>query len=85
MQYNGYKIEGDGTFGQYVIKVIGFGGSIPDFLTGSFSKREYAKQAIDTYLFEKAEAAANYVPRVKKVKLYPREVKEDATESDDIE
>lgn len=82
MEYKNYKIEGDGTFGMYVIKVIGFGGTIPDVLKGSFSKKVIAQQAIDQYLYEKADEEANHVPRVKKVKLYPREVKEDGAEGE---
>lgn len=81
MEYNGFRIEGDGTFGMKVIKTIG-AGSIPEALKGSFSKNIFAQQAIDFYLAEKQERLDSIVPRVKKVKLYPREVKEDAAESE---
>lgn len=81
-KYKGYVIEGDGTFGMKVIKYPGQGGTIPVCLSGSFSNDKIAKQSIDIYLTHKEEEE-NKPERIKKVKLYPREVKDDgATESD---
>lgn len=81
MEYKNFKIEGDGTFGMKVIKTIG-AGSIPEALKGSFSKVNIAMQAIDFYLAEKQEKLDAIIPRVKKVKLYPREVVENAPEGE---
>jgi hypothetical protein len=80
MEYLGYKIEGDGTFGMKVIKLIGFGGGLPKILEGSFTRTIEAKQAIDYYLSVKKEIQEekdSKPPYVKKVKLFPREVKTD--------
>lgn len=83
MDYKGYKIEGDGTFGYQNIKTIGSGGSLPDILKGSFTRTAFAIKAIDSYVADKEEEA-NKPPRVQKVKLTPREVKNnDATEIND--
>lgn len=81
MEYKGYKIEGDGTFGMKVIKVIGFGGTLPEVLKGAYSKAVDAMQAIDSYLVIKQERD-NRPPPIKKVKLYPREVKSNGTEGE---
>lgn len=81
--YRGYKIESDGTFGYQSIKTIGSGGSLPDILKGSFTRTAFAIKAIDSYLTDK-ELEANKPPRVQKVKLTPREVKNNgATEIND--
>jgi hypothetical protein len=81
MEYKGYKIEGDGTFGMKVIKVIGFGGGLPKVLEGSYTKAILAIQAIDQYLLQRQEKD-DRPPPIKKVKLFPREVKTDGTESE---
>jgi hypothetical protein len=81
VEYRGYSIEGDGTFGMKVIKYPGRGGAIPQCLEGSFTKPQEAMFAIDQYLLLKEEKENKPEP-IKKVKLQPREVKEDgATES----
>lgn len=80
-EYKGFKIIGDGTYGHKLIKTIGQG-SLPDVLKGSFTRLYFAQIAIDRYVLEK-EAEASKPPRVQKVKLTPREVKNDPTEDDD--
>lgn len=54
MEYNGYKIVGDGTFGMKHIHTIGRG-SLPKALKGSFSSDREAKQAIDGVVAERVE------------------------------
>lgn len=81
-QYRNYVIEGDGTFGMKVIKYPGAGGGIPNCLKGSYSNEKLAKQAIDVYLTFKQEEEDKPAP-IKKVKLYPREVKEDGSTASD--
>lgn len=82
MDYKGYKIVGDGTFGMKKIKYPGVGGGLPKQLEGSFTKAQEAMWAIDYYLAVK-QAYEDKPEPIKKVKLYPREVKKDgATESD---
>ena len=49
MEYKGYKIIGDGTYGQKVIKNIG-PGTIPRNLSGSFTNDAEAIRAIDRYV-----------------------------------
>lgn len=80
MNYKGYVIEGDGTFGMKVIKFPGRGGGLPKCLEGSFTKASDAQYAIDLYLTHKQEEEDRPAP-IKKVKLYPREVKTDDAES----
>lgn len=46
MEYNGYSIEGDGTFGMKYIKSIGRG-ALPMELRGSFTTANAAKRVID--------------------------------------
>lgn len=46
IEYNGYLIEGDGTYGMKVIKPIGRG-SIPLELRGTFTTTTTAKRVID--------------------------------------
>lgn len=46
MEYNGYKIVHDGTFGMYVIRPLGKG-STPKNLKGRFTSYGAAQQAID--------------------------------------
>lgn len=77
-EYKNYVIEGDGTFGMKVIKYPGRGGGIPNCLQGLFSNEKWAKQAIDQYLAFKQEEEDKPAP-IKKVKLFPREVKEDGS------
>jgi len=71
-------IESDGTFGMSVIKSPGRGGQIPDIFRGSYTRIREAKLAIDQYLRFKQEIE-DRPPPIKKVKLYPRGVKNDAT------
>ncbi|MDB4302077.1 hypothetical protein N9924_00780 [bacterium] len=49
IDYNGFNITTDGTFGYHVIKPIGKG-SIPKSLRGSFTNTTFAKKSIDAYL-----------------------------------
>lgn len=53
IEYKGYSIVGDGTFGNKEIKTIGKG-SLPLQLRGAFTNAVFAQKAIDTYLNEKA-------------------------------
>ena len=49
MDYNGYRIQALDTFS--MVKIMPKGsGSIPKPLTGLFTTKKLAKQAIDTYL-----------------------------------
>lgn len=48
MEYKGYKIESDGTFGHKVIKPVGRG-SVPESLRGSFTTNVFAMKQIDQY------------------------------------
>ena len=54
MEYNGFRIEGDKTFGMFLIKNIG-PGALPEILKGSFTKTQEAKFAIDQYALIKEE------------------------------
>ena len=49
MEYNGFKIEGDGVFGYSHIKPIGKG-SVPLPLRGTYTTKTFAQKAIDAYL-----------------------------------
>lgn len=69
-EHEGYRIVGDGTFGMYYIKTSV--GAVPKVLSGSFTKPDFAKEAISRYVSKK-EAEAAKEPPVKKVKLTPRE------------
>lgn len=81
MEYKGYVIEGDKTFGMMVIKFPGQGGQVPDILKGTFTKPKEAMRAIDQYVLLKEERD-NRPPAIKKVKLTPREVSKDDTEGE---
>ena len=48
MEYNGYLIAPDRTFGYYNIKPVGKG-SVPKALHGGFTKAALAQRAIDEY------------------------------------
>lgn len=52
MEYNGYVIEGDGTYGMKLIKGIGRG-AIPVELRGAFTNITSARKAIDLSLLKK--------------------------------
>ena len=81
MEYNGFRIEGDKTFGMFLIKNIG-PGALPEILKGSFTKTQEAKFAIDQYALIKEERD-NKPPAIKKVKLFPREGNDGTAESSD--
>ena len=51
-EYEGFKIDGDGTFSMKVIKPVGKG-SIPVALRGSYTSTREAEVAIDRYLANK--------------------------------
>lgn len=70
MEYRGYLIEGDNTFGMKVIKNKG-SGQLPTLLKGSYTKAVMAQQDIDIYLLRKEEEE-NKPAAIKKVKLTPR-------------
>jgi len=55
LEYNGYYIENDGTYGQKLIKPVGKG-SVHLSLRGSYTTVAFAKRAIDVYLSTKVEA-----------------------------
>ena len=52
MEYNGYNIVGDGTFGMKLIKTIGRG-SLPLELRGTYTSITFAQKAIDMVLSKK--------------------------------
>jgi len=52
MEYKGFNIEGDGTFGMMLIKPKGKG-SVPLNLRGSYTKSVFAEKAIDQHLSSK--------------------------------
>lgn len=54
MEYSGYNIEGDGTFGMKLIKTVGRG-SLPMELRGVFTTDYMARKAIDVSLALKKE------------------------------
>lgn len=70
MEYRGYFIEGDGTFGMKVIKNKG-SGALPVLLKGSYTKAVMAQADIDIYLLRKQEEE-DKPAAIKKVKLFPR-------------
>ena len=49
MEYNGYKIVGDGVFGYNHIKPVGKG-SVPSSLRGADTTKTFAQKAIDAYI-----------------------------------
>lgn len=51
-EYKGYNIDGDGTFGNKVIKPT-TKGSVPGELRGSFTTPSFAMRAIDMFLMNK--------------------------------
>lgn len=57
IEYKGYSIVGDGTYGHKEIKTIGKG-SLPLSLRGSFTTAVFAQKAIDAYLNEKGSKEA---------------------------
>ena len=57
MEYNGYNIEGDGSFGMKSIKTIGRG-SLPLELRGFFLSDRDARRAIDIIRSKKEEPDA---------------------------
>lgn len=56
MEYKGYSIEHDGTFGYKQIKAIGKG-SVHLELRGAYTKPSEAFKAIDRFLGKKEESA----------------------------
>lgn len=76
MEYKGYDIVSDGTYGMKLIKKIG-PGTCPYILQGSYTKIVDAQHAIDQYVLVKEERD-NKPPAIKKVKLFPRGVEDDA-------
>lgn len=57
IEYRGYKIEPDGTYGHKVIR--SFKGALPNSLKGTFTTYEFAKRAINLVVDEKG---AKYAP-----------------------
>lgn len=55
IEYKGYLIEADGTFGQKSIKPVGKG-SVHMSLRGSYTSVPFAQRAIDLYLSQKVES-----------------------------
>ena len=49
IEYRGFRIVGDGTYGQKLIKQRG-SGDIPGSIKGSYTTAPFAKKAIDSYL-----------------------------------
>lgn len=52
MEYRGYIIVSDKTFGYYEVKHTGKG-SLPNMLSGKYTRSSFAKKDIDSYLSEK--------------------------------
>lgn len=52
MEYKGYTIQGDGTFGYKHIKPTGKG-SVNKELRGAYTNSKFAMQAIDSFLNRK--------------------------------
>jgi len=52
IEYNGYKIVGDGSYGYKEIKSLGRG-ALPLTLRGVFTSEKVARQAIDYHLATK--------------------------------
>lgn len=73
MNYNGYNIESDNSFGLKYVKYPGQGGQVPEMLKGAYTTYREAQKAIDHYLAIKKEIE-DRPPPIKKVKLTPREV-----------
>lgn len=48
MEYKGFKIVADGTFGMYSIKQLG-SGAVPESLKGAYTTPAQAQFAIDAY------------------------------------
>lgn len=48
MEYKGYKIETDGMFGLFTVKLIGKG-SAPKELRGTYTSKAFAMSAIDDH------------------------------------
>lgn len=58
LEYKGYRIEGDGTFGYQYIKPMKQG-QVPTKLKGAFTTPLFAKRAVDAYIsMKEAEDAA---------------------------
>ena len=49
VEYSGYMVVNDGTYGNLEIRSIGKG-ALPNILKGSFTKHGFATQAIDSYI-----------------------------------
>ena len=49
MEYKGFKILGDGTFGYKTIKSVG-AGAVPKSLSGVYTSNPIAMKAIDAYV-----------------------------------
>lgn len=52
MEYKGYKIVSDRTFGNRLIKTVG-PGKLPMDLSGAFTSDTFAMKAIDRYVSKK--------------------------------
>lgn len=52
MEYKGYLIKGDQTFGMKVIQPIGRG-TVPSALRGQWTNDGFAQKAIDAFVLEK--------------------------------
>jgi len=58
MDYKGYKIQGDGTFGLYEVKPQGRG-TVPKPLRGKYTNTREACEAIDRYESSKDKGRKN--------------------------
>ena len=54
MEYNGFNIVSDGTFGHFNVKPLSRG-SVPAKLKGTYTTRVFAQRDIDAYLSAKGE------------------------------
>ena len=59
MDYKGYDIKGDGSYGYKNIAPIGGKGSIPVALKGTYTTSAFAERAIDAYLTTNKKVKGN--------------------------
>lgn len=60
LEYKGYQIVGDGTFGNYLIKPLGKG-SVHLSLRGTYTSSGVAKRSIDQYESKKVDKGGKSV------------------------
>lgn len=61
MEYKGFKIVNDGTFGMWLVKAIGRG-SVPKELRGSYTTAVLAQKSIDVHTETKGKSNGGTKP-----------------------